>query len=260
MDNKNTQKLTSPSNQHVKDWVKLETKRGRKKQGKYLLDGWHLVKEALNSNESIIEIIYTQDFKHLDEIPNLPEVEKYEITPAIAHKLSDTPSPQGIFATIDLVKLHREDPEKVVGPWLLLDQVQDPGNIGTMVRTADAAGFSGVVFGNGTADLFQPKVVRAMQGGQFHISITSGDLSTWISAFKKRDFPVFGSELNKDAKSYDSVGKHENFALIMGNEGNGMQKKHLEQTSANLYIPIKGHAESLNVAVAAGVLMFQLRK
>ena len=99
-----------------------------------------------------------------------------------------------------------------------------------------------------------------MQGSQFHIKLISGDLIPWIEAFKEKSYPIFGSELNEKAQPYDQVGRHQNFALIMGNEGNGMAKQHLEQTSLNLYIPIKGRAESLNVAVAAGILMFQLHE
>ncbi len=97
-----------------------------------------------------------------------------------------------------------------------------------------------------------------MQGSQFHLQLVTADLTTWVQAFKAKNYPVFGSELNKDARSYQEVGQHQNFALIMGNEGNGMSAELLQQTSLNLYIPIKGHAESLNVAVAAGILMFQL--
>ncbi len=106
--------------------------------------------------------------------------------------------------------------------------------------------------------MYQPKVVRSMQGSQFHLQLITADLTTWVQAFKAKNYPVFGSELNKDARSYQEVGQHQNFALIMGNEGNGMSAELLQQTSLNLYIPIKGHAESLNVAVAAGILMFQL--
>ena len=94
---------------------------------------------------------------------------------------------------------------------------------------------------------------------QFHLQLIDADLTDWITSFRKRALPVFGSELNEKAKQYDQVGKYQDFALVMGNEGNGMQENLLALTSDNLYIPIKGYAESLNVAIAAGILMFQLR-
>ncbi|XIF20324.1 MAG: RNA methyltransferase [Acetilactobacillus jinshanensis] len=153
------------------------------------------------------------------------------------------------------------DPRDVKqGDWLLLDQVQDPGNIGTMVRTADAAGFSGVIFGKGTASPYNPKVVRAMQGSQFHLTLARGDLNDWIRDLIKNDVPVYGTVLDPQAVDYRKVNSADNFGLVMGNEGNGMQKKLLNLTTKNLYIPIRGRAESLNVAVAAGILMFELIK
>ncbi len=250
--------ITSSSNQRVKDWKKLSQKKARIRQKKYMLDGWHLVKEALDSGQPVEEIMLTQNFRHRDELEVPDGCELIEISENVARHLSETPSPQGIFAVVNLPENAEVKPESAEGAWLFLDGVQDPGNIGTMVRTADACGFSGVVFGKGCADMYQPKVVRAMQGSQFHLTLCSGDLLEWTKDFKSRRIPVFGSELNDKARSYDQVGRHRNFALIMGNEGNGMSEDLLKETSLNLYIPIRGRAESLNVAVAAGILMFGL--
>ena len=134
--------ITSVSNPQVKAWKKLATKKGRQQSQTYLLDGWHLVKEALNSGKLIQKILVTPSFKHLADLEILPEIQYFSISESIAKQLSETKSPQGIFAEVafDQTKL---DPTTASGAWLLLDGVQDPGNIGTMVRTADAAGFSG---------------------------------------------------------------------------------------------------------------------
>lgn len=252
--------IQSTGNQTVKAWKKLLTKKGRSKQQKYLIEGWHLVKEALQANEDIVEIMGTASAFEQEQL-NIVATKAmvYEISHEVAQQLSDTPSPQGIFATIALNQQADSDPEKATGAWLFLDTVQDPGNVGTMVRTADAAGFNGVVLSNGSVDQYQPKLVRAMQGSQFHIQLVQADLFKWTTAFKEKNFPVFGSELNEQAQSYDQVGQHENFAVVMGNEGNGLSQEMLATTSANLYIPLKGQAESLNVAVAAGILMFALK-
>lgn len=250
--------ITSSSNQRVRDWKKLAQKKGRMRQGRYLLDGWHLVKEAVDSGQPVEEIMVTPDFRHRDELEVPDGCDLIEISDNVARHLSETPSPQGIFAVVLLPENAVVKPSEAVGAWLFLDGVQDPGNIGTMVRTADACGFAGVVFGEGCADMYQPKVVRSMQGSQFHLTLCSGDLLEWTKTLKSRRIPVFGSELNEKARSYDQVGRHSDFALIMGNEGNGMSEELLKETSLNLYIPIKGRAESLNVAVAAGILMFGL--
>ncbi|MGX5377050.1 TrmH family RNA methyltransferase [Ligilactobacillus sp. LYQ135] len=251
--------ITSVNNSQVKAWSKLNTKKGRLNQQKYLLDGWHLVKEAIRTNEPIETIMVSPDFKYLQEIFVPEGADMIQITDNVVKHLSDTKHPQGVFAVVKIKQQNEINPENVSGAWLFMDNVQDPGNIGTMVRTADAAGFTGIVFGNGTADVYNPKIVRSMQGSQFHLKMVSASLEPWIKAFKKAKKPVFGTELNPQARPYNQVGKHSDFALIMGNEGNGMQSDLLKQTSLNLYIPIVGKAESLNVAVAAGILMFQLK-
>lgn len=251
--------ISSVNNSQIKAISKLNTKKGRLQQKKYMLDGWHLVKEAIRTREPIETILVSPDFKHLQEITVPEGADMIQITDNVVKHLSDTKHPQGIFAVVKIEIQQEIDPTTASGAWLFMDNVQDPGNIGTMVRTADAAGFAGIVLGEGTADIYNPKIVRSMQGSQFHLKMVTSPLEPWIDAFKKQNKPVFGTELNPQARPYNEVGKHTDFALIMGNEGNGMDKQLLQQTSLNLYIPIVGQAESLNVAVAAGILMFQLK-
>lgn len=254
--------ITSVHNQLIKDIKKLYTKKGRKKQNAYLLDGWHLVQEAIVAGSSFIHVLATK--KAYDQYQSaLAALDVILISEEIAQSISQTKTPQGIFATVAIPETNELDPSDAVTAkhsWLLLDGVQDPGNIGTMVRTADACGMDGVIFGQGCADMYHPKVIRAMQGSQFHLKLASGNLAAWVAGLKQNDVPVFGSELNEAAKDYRTVGQFEHFGLIMGNEGAGMQQSLLEATTKNLYIPIKGKAESLNVGVAAGVLMFALHK
>lgn len=254
------EQLTSIKNQHVKDWKKLATKRGREKFNAYLLDGWHLVEEALKSGVALTALIGTADelAAHDDIVARFDRV--YEVTPAILKHVLDTVTPQGIAAVAQLPN-HRFQPGvDLKGAWLLLDRVQDPGNVGTMIRTADAAGFAGVVASAQTADLFSPKVVRSMQGSQFHLQLFTGDLRKWIADFKAAGKPVYGTQLNPAAQSFRQVHPGPDFALIMGNEGHGMASDLLAATTTNLYIPMKGAAESLNVAVSAGILMFELNR
>lgn len=253
------EELTSVHNQHVKNWKKLQTKKFRRQSGEYLLDGWHLVNEALKAGNQINQLIGTAD--QLTAHPELIDQagETYSVTDEIMRHITDTVTPQGIAAVVDLPDAHQV-PDTIEGGWLFLDRVQDPGNVGTMVRTADAAGFTGVVVSNRSADIFGPKVVRAMQGSQFHLRLLEGDLRKWIADFKAADAPVYGTQLNPAAKNFREVNPGRTFALIMGNEGQGMDAQLLKQTTANLYIPMRGEAESLNVAVSAGILMFQLNQ
>ncbi|TPR15338.1 TrmH family RNA methyltransferase [Apilactobacillus timberlakei] len=255
------EKIISVKNDRIKAWKKLSNKKGREKQSAYLLESWHLVNEALNANQDIKVILTTakQLTLHQNEL-SYYNSELIEINDEVAKYLGSTITPQGIFAIVGLPSKEDINENNINGSWLLLDNIQDPGNIGTMVRTADAAGMSGVIFGKGTSSQFNPKVLRSMQGSQFHLKIIEGNLLYWIDILKDKNYQVYGSELNEDAFIYNEIVPSENFALIMGNEGNGMQDDLLKITDKNLYIPIKGNAESLNVAIASGILMFHLKK
>ena len=139
---------------------------------------------------------------------------------------------------------------------LLLDRVQDPGNLGTLIRTADAAGVDAIILGEGCADPYNPKVVRATQGSLFHLPLIKADLSEFIDEL---EIPVYGTAL-EEAIPFKQVEPSETFALLVGNEGQGVSEELLGKTTKNLYIPIYGKSESLNVGIAAGILMYYLRK
>lgn len=249
--------ILSAKNERVKLWKKLQTKKGREKAGTYLIEGFHLIDEAIKNKAVILEVMVSEDAKEM-EFASLSEEIKVLVSQDISKQLSETQTTQGIFAVVKKNSI----PQVPVleKPYLFLDNVQDPGNLGTMIRTADAAGFGGVVLGKGTVDLYNNKVIRSMQGSHFHLPIFQGDLSQWFELFQDAGFPVYGTELNELAISYREIKPEPVFAIVMGNEGNGMNKELLEKTTKNLYIPITGQAESLNVAVAAGILMFALTK
>lgn len=251
--------IKSTKNNRVKTWQKLQTKKGRLASGTYLLDGWHLVQEAITHDGKLHAVMGTAEqlAEHQEELPL--GVPVFEITEEIAKKLSDLVTPQGIFAEVSLPNATREPQFIHDGAWLFLDAIQDPGNVGTMVRTADAAGFAGVVFGHGSVDPYSPKALRAMQGSQFHLTTTTGDLTDWTASFTQNGMNVYGTQLDPEAADVFTVPAQTQFALIMGNEGQGMQPELAHMTTQNLYIPISGQAESLNVAVAAGVAMFALK-
>ena len=142
---------------------------------------------------------------------------------------------------------------------LLVDAVQDPGNIGTMIRTADAAGIDAVVLGKGSVDAFNPKTLRSAQGSHFHIPVVRGDLMEWIENLQQDGVRVYGTSL-EESISYKAVEPSEAFALMVGNEGSGISPQLLAKTDENVIIPILGGAESLNVAVATGILLYAFVK
>lgn len=249
------EKILSKKNERVKKWKKLHTKKGRTQTHSYLIEGFHLVSEAVQHREKIKEFLVSEQISENDYAA-YPEEKVVIISREIAEYLSDTETPQGIFAILE--KKEMSIPETFEQPLLFLDNVQDPGNVGTMIRTADAAGFGAVVLGKGTVDLYNSKVLRSTQGSHFHFPVYDGDLAEWFEKLQHKGVPVYGTELNEEAVAYREIEAPDVFALVMGNEGNGMNKELLKQTTKNLYIPITGQAESLNVAVAAGILMFSL--
>lgn len=247
-------RIESVSNPKVKEWKKLHTKKGRDQAKMFLVEGKHLVEEALKYHIEIEEILVSERL----DVPREWDVSNVSITyvtEKVLKELSETETPQGIIA---ICKQSEADKTHKFDTLLLVDRVQDPGNLGAIIRTADATGISAVIIGEGSADLYNGKTVRATQGSIFHLPIWKGDLMEWINICKQENITVYGTSL-QGAKSYTSVESDKRFALIVGNEGAGVSKELLEHTKQNLFIPIYGKAESLNVVVATGILLYHLK-
>jgi RNA methyltransferase, TrmH family len=245
--------IQSSTNQQVKQWKKLLTRKEREKTKTFIIEGFHLVEEALKSNADI-ETIIISDAVEMPPSMDYGSVPIVTVSAEIAHSLADTETTQGIFAVCaqpSLINGHAET-------FLLIDSVQDPGNLGTMIRTADAAGIDVVIIGKGSVDIYNPKVLRSAQGSHFHLPVISDDLHVWIEDLSQQGTPVFGTAL-ENACTYNEVQSGGSFALLVGNEGNGVNPELLAMTKQNLYIPIYGKSESLNVAVAAGILLRYLK-
>lgn len=249
------EKITSVKNQRIKDWKKLSTRKGRNKANQYIIEGFHLVEEAVKAKVLIDYILIKEDLISIEWLTDL-KVERIELSSEVAEELSGTQATQGIFAVLPISE--HSKPQIANKPYLFLDAVQDPGNVGTLIRSADAAGFGGVVLGEGSADLFNPKTLRSAQGSHFHLKVYQENLTSWIKRFQADSKLVYGTALDERAVSYIGEKPQTSFALIVGNEGSGVSSELLKETDKNLYIPIKGQAESLNVAIAASILMFSL--
>lgn len=249
------EKIQSSKNERVKNWKRLLKRKGRKEAGQYLIEGFHLIEEAIKAGVSIAEILIREDLS-IQLLPDFRNIKVTAISKEVTEEISDTETSQGIYAVVN--KRVDELAEDINGPFLMADAVQDPGNLGTMIRSADAAGFQGIVLGRGTVDAYNSKTLRSAQGSHFHIDLFEGEVEEWISLFQKKGYTVYGTALDKKAESYREKHHQEPFALVVGNEGSGVSKEVLSLTNSNLYIPIKGKAESLNVAIAASILMFSL--
>jgi RNA methyltransferase, TrmH family len=245
--------IQSPQNTLVKQWKKLLTKKERDKSGLFLVEGFHLVEEALK-HKRVVTII-KNEYVDLPHNWKIEDEEIFEIPESIVELLAETETSQGIFAVCEKKDTIPHSYEKV----LMLDGVQDPGNLGTIIRTADAAGIDLVILGEGCVDLYNGKVLRSTQGSVFHLPVIKGNMEEWIHTLQEKNIPVYGTSL-EDAIDYREIQSNKSFALIMGNEGNGVRKELLALTNQNLYVPIFGQAESLNVTVATGILLYTLNQ
>lgn len=245
--------IDSLKNPRIKQWKKLQGRKEREKLGLFIVEGFHLVEEAIKNN--VVDSLLITEETNIPYGWDTENINTVCITEEIVKHLSETETPQQVLAICKKIE-HEEIP--LTGNFLLVDAVQDPGNLGTMIRTADAAGVSAVILGNGCVDLYNSKTLRSTQGSLFHLPIIQGNLAEWIPNLQDNGVKVYGTAL-ENAKSYTECSPSEYTALVVGNEGSGMGKDLLDITDENLFIPLHGKAESLNVSIATGILLYFLR-
>lgn len=250
--------ISSPKNEKIKELVKLQTAKGRKKAGMYLLEGEHLVEEAIKERAQIKLIVVTSN--RLEDYKKLlaqADVQVLVVSQDVFYKLSMTETTQGILAVVEIVK-QEILPHK--GRFIVLDAVQDPGNLGTIVRTADAAGFDAVVLGTGTVDLYNDKVLRSMQGSHFHIPVFQANLQEYLPILKEKGVQVAVTALHRDSKDYSVLQGATDVAIVVGNEGQGVSDDVIDLADVVVTIPMFGKAESLNVSIASALLMYKTKE
>jgi len=242
--------ITSLDNDKVKKLIKLKEKKYRDEYGKFIVEGEHLVIEAYRSG--LLEEIYIEQ----DEV-TLLNVDITYVTKEILAKVSSLETPTHI---IGLCK-KREENLDLGNKLLLLDRVQDPGNLGTIIRSSKAFGIDTVVLGHGCVDLYNDKVIRSTQGIGFHMNIVTRDLKELINELKVKEVPILGTkvEFGEDIRNLTSRDK-ERFALVMGNEGRGVSLEILELCDKYIYIELDSDVESLNVAIASSILLYELSR
>ncbi|MBQ5348263.1 MAG: RNA methyltransferase [Phascolarctobacterium sp.] len=252
--------LTGLQNPVVKAAAELKQKKYRTQNGLYLAEGLRTAEEAV-AYKAVETLFYvaTDDDRtmRLLEDAAMQNIKLVCVNENVMKKIADTETPQGIIA---VCKMRQPKLETLLagGKMLLvLDRVGDPGNIGTMLRTADAAGIGGLVLLKGCADIYAPKTVRSSMGSLFHIPVLSGvSEQEFVSAAKKAGYDLLVTCLDGADNLYkaDLSGR---IAFVMGNEAGGVSETLLEKADKRVYIPMAGRAESLNVAMAAGIVMFE---
>lgn len=239
--------IESVENNNIKFLRKLSKKKYRDEYKKYIIEGIHLVKEAYQTNN--LEEVYIVNGKDYDL-----DIKKTYITENIMKSISSLETPYDIIGICNYNQ--KEDLKNRI---LILDNIQDPGNLGTIIRSSVAFNIDTIVLSKNSVDLYNSKVLRGAQGMNFYINIIRKDLKEFIINLKKNNYKIYGTNV-VDGKNIKNVKNTEKYAIIMGNEGAGVSNEILFMCDENIYIKMSEKCESLNVAVATSIILYELSK
>lgn len=251
--------ISSPHNPLVKQVKLLKQKKHRDGLGLFFIEGSRFVQEAVLSAAGIEYIFVTESFAASNKVlmKQLEAYRTYLLPEKLLAELSDTESPQGILAVVKAAYCSLETLLAGKGMLIVLDSLQDPGNMGTIIRTADAADFAGIILSKGCVDVYNPKVLRSTMGSIFHIPFyQSHNLLEALAAIKAEGIKLYAADM-KGASSLYEMDLRGRTAFIIGNEANGISDGAASYADELLRIPMPGRAESLNAAVAAALLMYE---
>lgn len=254
------QVISSKDNEIVKSIRKLKEKKYRDIENCYVIEGIKLIKEAINENAKIKEIVVCEECINSGEIDKdtLYEIAKYNViyvTEKVFNAITDVKTPQGILAVIEKKALNKQIDysQDII---IALDGVQDPGNMGTILRTVDSANLNQIIVSKDSADCYNPKVVRSTMGAIFRVNIIEVDnLKETLEAVKKNKFKVMVTALDTNESIY-SV-NYNNKVIVIGNEANGVSKEVQAIADEKVKIPMLGKTESLNASVATGIMIYE---
>ena len=240
--------ITSLDNEKIKGYLKLKNRKYRKKTNTFIVEGMHLVLEAYKKG-IIKEVVALLDTALPLDVPVV------YVSNDIMRKLSDMESISSVIAICKIPQNKEITGEKI----LLLDNLQDPGNLGTIIRSSAAFNIDTIVLSPDTVDLYNSKVIRSSQGMMFHINIIVKDLFDTIKFLKEKELPIYGTRVDfgEDVRNFKDKDRKK-FALVMGNEGQGFNKDILSMCDGYLYIPMNENVESLTVGVATSILLYEL--
>lgn len=254
------QVITSKENEIVKNIKKLKDKKYRDEENKFIVEGIKMVQEAIQENAKISKIVICEDCINDGSIKQelLYEIAKHDciyVSQKVFQTITDVTNPQGILAVVE--KENREDSisydEDVI---VVLDGVQDPGNLGTILRTIDSVNLKQVILSEKTADPYNPKVVRSTMGAIYRVNIIRAkSIIETLKNIKKHKYDIVATSLETDKSIYDI--KYKKKVIIIGNEANGVSKEVLDLANEKVKIPMLGKTESLNVAVATGIILYE---
>lgn len=237
--------IGSLDNKKIKDIKKLHQKKYRDETKTFIVEGIHLVKEAYLSG-NLLEIITVYKSEYDINVPCI------NVTSNVMNAISELETPY------DIIGICKYQEEKKLGKKILmLDDVQDPGNLGTIIRSSLAFNVDTIILSKASVDLYNSKVLRACQGMNFHINIIRDDLKKYITKLKKENYKIFTTDVN-NGKDLKNIEIEDKYVIIMGNEGNGVSGEIASLSDEKIYIKMNKTCESLNVAVATSIILYQL--
>ena len=256
------ERITSRENRWIKTYRKLcGQAKERRETGLFAVEGLRLCGEAIRCGLSIPQLFLTSEAQRRYGEALKPLLEAAErvfyLSDDLGALMGDTKTPQGVFAVCRMPKQDSVtlDPQ---GRYLLLENIQDPGNLGTMIRTADAFGITALVLSAGCTDSYAPRVLRAAMGSAFRLPLlVDQDLGMVVAQMRSANIAVYAATLNPDSVPVWDLPKN-GVAVAVGNEGNGVTPELIAQCEASVHIPMKGEAESLNAATAAAILLWEI--
>ena len=254
-------KITSSDNEIYKSFARLYKRKHRDREGLYVIEGINLIEEAVKNGAELKSVFVRDDFdiSALERITGgrKNDVPVYMLSRALFDKTADTETPQGIAAVSEKPECSEQRFFDETDDVIVLDRLQDPGNIGTVIRTADAAGFAGAVIVKGTADLFSPKTVRAAAGSLYRVRLLfAGSPEDAAEKLRAHGRQIICTSPYAEKLFYDADMAHRT-ALVIGNEANGVCEELQNAADVNVKLPMEGTIESLNAAVAAAVVMYE---
>ena len=260
--------IESLENTKIKEIRSLNKKKYRTKLKKYLIEGTRIVEEALLHGVRIEKIILLENYPLHEKLKNpaylhrLKEIEVLSVTEKVFKSISNTESPQGIIAVIHKEEETLENNRDKISrdPFILiLENIQDPGNMGTIIRTAEAAGVDLILVTKNSTDPYGEKALRSSMGAIFHIPIVEVEDLEWVNLFKKEKIRLIATDLSAE-KSYSEIDYRGGIGLIIGNEGQGISNELLKLADEKTIIPIHGNIESLNASIASGILIYKAQE
>lgn len=256
--------ITSKDNEFVKHVKKLKEKKYREEYGEFIVEGIKMLQEAISEQAKIKQIVVCEDCKNSGGIPQdlLYEIAKYDcvyVNEKVFTQMTDVSNPQGILAIIDKSGNKEAEIDFKADLILVLDNIQDPGNMGTILRTADSINLKQILVSKGSSDVYNPKVVRSTMGAIFRVKVIECEnLVKTIKELKKHKINVLATDLKTDKSIYDV--DYKKSAVVIGNEANGVSGEILEVADQRIKIPMLGKTESLNAAVATSIILYEAKR